>query len=120
MHSLLRWSQLKESEFKDLILTELPKTGLVTFITVSYFLVESYGCLENEGMPEHGMTYCYELTGDELIEKCGNNNCVKDGGYGKCEDIINSTQYFALFFVVYAALRLYVQPLAELRYTMRH
>lgn len=85
-YSLLR---LRESEFKELIQTKLPKIGLVTFITAAYFTVESYGCLQNEGAPEDGVRYCYESTGDDLIEKCGNNSCKEDGGLGKCEDIIH-------------------------------
>ena len=80
--------KLKESEFEELILTDLPRIGLVTFITVAYFIVESYGCLQNDGAPEEGITYCYEFTGVELIEKCGNSTCEKNGGYGKvsCND----------------------------------
>lgn len=131
--------KLKESEFKELIQTKLPKLGLVTIITVAYFMVEAYGCLQSEGAPKEGATYCYQFTGDLLSEMCGNKTgrgektfastttsegveltCEVDGGFGKCEDIIRSSYVFAFLFVIFAVLRLYVGPLAELRYTEKH
>jgi len=112
--------KLRESQFKELILTELPKIGIVTFITAAYFTVESYGCIQNV-TEQPGLEYCYKFTGDELTKQCESKpKTCKDGGLGECEDVIHSSEVFATFFVMYAALRLYVQPLASLRYTENH
>lgn len=119
----------EEFEFKELIQTKLPKIGLVTVVTVAYFMVEAYGCLQTEGLPKEGATYCYEFTGDLLSEMCNNRSttgegrkiattttsegieliCEVDGGYGKCDDIIRNSSMFSFLFVVLATLQLYVE-----------
>ncbi|GMH82754.1 hypothetical protein TL16_g09369 [Triparma laevis f. inornata] len=110
--------RLSEAAFKKLVLKELPRVGFAALMAVMYFCSEAFGCLqrvkeesERMGINLENVTFCYDIPVDQ---------CTKDTecemGVGECEDIITSSTMFAILFVVYAALRLYVLPLLSLRY----
>lgn len=110
--------RLSEAAFKKLVLKELPRVGFAALMAVMYFCSEAFGCLqrvkeesERMGINLENVTFCYDIPVDQ---------CTKDTecemGVGECEDIITSSTVFAILFVVYATLRLYVLPLLSLRY----
>ncbi|GMH79834.1 hypothetical protein TL16_g08291 [Triparma laevis f. inornata] len=111
--------RLTESMFKNLVLTELPKIGFTTFLTIAYFSFEGYGCVHNahlkekefmEANPLTNITYCHEVAYDE----CRSSDCIS--GVAECDDVVESSEAFAILFVLYAGIKLYVVPLGQLRY----
>lgn len=122
--------RLTETKFKNLVLTEMPKIGFATFLTVAYFSFDAYGCLDrvqreeedwkrtNEGKT---VNYCYaRITDPETCTQTvlDNEECM--AGPGECEDIVHSSETFSLLFVIFAILKIYAQPLANLRYNPVH
>lgn len=104
---------------QNLVLTELPKIGFTTFLTIAYFSFEGYGCVHNahlkekesmEANPLINITYCHEVAYDE----CRSSDCI--GGVAECDDVVESSEAFAILFVLYAGIKLYVVPLGQLRY----
>ncbi|GMH50161.1 hypothetical protein TrVE_jg693 [Triparma verrucosa] len=114
--------RLSEKAFENLVLNELPRTGFGALIAVTYFCSEAFGCLQRvedefqlSGKQRGNVTFCYDLPLDQCTQDA---EC--EAGVGECEDIITSATMFSILFVIYAAIRLYVQPLMSLRYSIKH
>ncbi|GMI04639.1 hypothetical protein TrVE_jg1404 [Triparma verrucosa] len=113
--------KLTKGEFKDIVLTQLPYVGFTTILTISYFSFEGYGCIHNarlkeaeyvkdHGIPLANVTYCHELP----LDQCTSSGCIS--WIAECDDVVESSEAFSLLFVVLAGIKLYVLPLAKLRY----